>query len=53
MTRYEGHLARQLAQTLVLLERLRDARAGSPPPPPPVRDVTAGDATPKALPARA
>lgn len=38
--RYEGHLARQLTQTLHLLERLRAARSENPPPPPAALDVT-------------
>jgi hypothetical protein len=38
--RYEGHLARQLTQTLHLLERLQAARGGNPPPPPAAVDVT-------------
>jgi transposase-like protein len=37
--RYESHLARQLTQTLHLLERLQAVRAGSPPTPPAAVDV--------------
>ena len=33
LTRYESHLARQVAQTLLLLERLQDTRIGNPTPP--------------------
>lgn len=40
LTRYESHLARQLTQTLHLLERLQGSRAGNPPPPPASLDVT-------------
>lgn len=38
--RYESHLARQLLQTLHLLERLQGARSGSPPSLPAALDVT-------------
>jgi hypothetical protein len=47
--RYEGHLARQLTQTLNTLERLQVARAGTPPPPPVALNVTV-DARQSALP---
>lgn len=40
LTRYESHLARQLTQTLHLLERLQGSRAGNPPSPPAALDVT-------------
>ena len=38
--RYEGHLARQLTQTLHLLERMQASRSGNPPPAPAALDVT-------------
>ena len=38
--RYESHLAKQLTQTLHLLERLQNVRAGNPVPPPAALDVT-------------
>jgi hypothetical protein len=40
LTRYEGHLHRQLVQTLHLLERVQAARAGRPVPVPVAVDVT-------------
>jgi hypothetical protein len=38
--RYEGHLARQLTQTLHTLERLQAARYGNPPTPPAALGIT-------------
>jgi hypothetical protein len=40
LCRYESHLHRQLVQTLHLLERLQNVRAGNPVPPPMAVDVT-------------
>ena len=41
--RYEGHLQKQLMQTLNQLERVRAARSAFPPPPPLALDVTIGE----------
>jgi hypothetical protein len=49
LTRYEGHLHRQLVQTLHLLERVQAVRAGRPVPVPVAVDVTVD--APAALPA--
>jgi hypothetical protein len=51
ITRYEGHLSRQMLQALHTLERLQAARAGQPVPPPAALDVTLELPTQETLPA--
>lgn len=46
VTRYEAHLSRQVTHALHTLERLRAARAGTPPPPPVAIDLTVNGAAP-------
>jgi hypothetical protein len=48
--RYEGHLTRQLLQSLHTLERLQRARAGEPVPAPAALDVTVSNEEALALP---